>query len=82
MKLPRDLSGDELIARLIAIGFQQTRQSGSHARLSARLNDEDVHITVPRHNSLRVGTLSGIVRELARQTGCDRNTMVERLFKR
>gem|GEM_PF-5972772 len=50
--------------------------------MSARLNDEDVHITVPRHNSLRVGTLSGIVRELARQTGCDRNTMVERLFKR
>ena len=34
MKLPRDVSGDELAKYLKAFGYTLTRQSGSHLRLT------------------------------------------------
>lgn len=34
MRLPRDLSGDELIKQLQKFGYEQTRQTGSHVRLT------------------------------------------------
>ncbi len=33
MKLPRDLSGDDLARALQQFGYQPTRQTGSHLRL-------------------------------------------------
>ena len=34
MKLPRDLSGDYLAGKLSQFGYKQTRQTGSHLRLT------------------------------------------------
>ena len=34
MKLPRDVSGDELGKRLGKLGYEITRQTGSHIRLA------------------------------------------------
>lgn len=34
MRLPRDLTGAELVRRLAKLGYRQTRQTGSHVRLS------------------------------------------------
>jgi len=34
MKMPRDLSGADLVKRLAALGYSQTRQTGSHIRLT------------------------------------------------
>ena len=34
MKIPREVSGEELIRRLGGLGYKPTRQTGSHARLS------------------------------------------------
>lgn len=33
MKVPRNISGNDLISYLISIGFQKVRQTGSHVRL-------------------------------------------------
>lgn len=49
MKLPRDLSGSDLAKRLNALGYQITRQTGSHLRLTTQENGEH-HITIPRHD--------------------------------
>ncbi|WP_205685578.1 type II toxin-antitoxin system HicA family toxin [Flavipsychrobacter stenotrophus] len=38
MKIPRDLSGRDLIQRLKLLGYQITRQSGSHIRLTTNSN--------------------------------------------
>jgi len=38
MKLPRDLSGDDLAAVLRKLGYQVTRQTGSHMRLTTQQN--------------------------------------------
>ena len=79
MKLPRDLSGAELIEALSRVGYRVTRQSGRHVRLS---NDTDPqhHITVPAHDPLRVGTLAAILSDVGGQLQLDRQQLLKRLF--
>ncbi|HNV70767.1 MAG TPA: type II toxin-antitoxin system HicA family toxin [Candidatus Ozemobacteraceae bacterium] len=64
MKLPRDLSADELIKGLRRIGYEVTRQTGSHVRLT-RATSPQHHITIPQHSPLKIGTLNSIVAELS-----------------
>jgi predicted RNA binding protein YcfA (HicA-like mRNA interferase family) len=68
MKIPRDLSGNELIKLLKKYSYEVTRQSGSHIRLTTRMNGEH-HITVPNHSPIKIGTLSAVLAELAEHTG-------------
>ena len=64
MKLPRGVPGDRLIHLLTGLGYAVIRQKGSHVRL--RHEGPPAHtITVPRHNSLKIGTLHGILIEVA-----------------
>jgi predicted RNA binding protein YcfA (HicA-like mRNA interferase family) len=80
LRLPRDVSGKDLARRLSVFGYEQTRQSGSHIRLTTNRNGTH-HITVPAHESLRLGTLSSIVVDVAQHLGLDKETVVETLFK-
>jgi predicted RNA binding protein YcfA (HicA-like mRNA interferase family) len=48
MRIPRDLTGKELIKALGKLGYEVTRQSGSHIRLTTSRNDT-YHITIPDH---------------------------------
>jgi predicted RNA binding protein YcfA (HicA-like mRNA interferase family) len=79
MRLPRNLSGDDLIAALARLDYKATRQRGSHVRLT-RLENGEHNITVPRHNQLRVGTLSAILRDVGNHLGLTREELVERFF--
>jgi hypothetical protein len=47
MKLPRDPLGDDLVRALTRLGYQETRQTGSHLRLTA-FEDGEHHVTIPR----------------------------------
>jgi predicted RNA binding protein YcfA (HicA-like mRNA interferase family) len=62
MRLPRDLSGRDLAKALNKLGYQITRPTGSHMRLTTDRKGEH-HITIPDHDPLRVGTLGAIVGE-------------------
>lgn len=79
MKLPRDLSGRELAAALRVFGYEISRQSGSHIRLTANLPVQH-HLTIPDHASLRVGTLNAVIGEVAAHLGVDRAEVLRRLF--
>lgn len=79
MKLPRAITGKELIAALSDMGHTVTRQSGSHIRLTTEVNGTH-HITVPDHRPLKVGTLSSILRDVAQHHGMERDQLIERLF--
>jgi predicted RNA binding protein YcfA (HicA-like mRNA interferase family) len=80
MKLPRNLSGDDLAKALERLGYQVTRQTGSHVRLTTDQNGEH-HATIPRHDSLRVGTLSSILRDVAEHHGLSKDELTELLFQ-
>jgi predicted RNA binding protein YcfA (HicA-like mRNA interferase family) len=79
MRLPRDISGDDLAKALRRLGYGPTRQTGSHIRLTTERNGEH-HVTVPRHRSLRIGTLAGVLDEVARHHDITRSQLVEMLF--
>lgn len=80
MRLPRDISGEELARLLKRYGYQITRQTGSHMRLTSTYRGDEHHITIPRHKSLRVGTLSGILKDIADYLTIDKEVLIRELF--
>jgi predicted RNA binding protein YcfA (HicA-like mRNA interferase family) len=79
MRLPRDVSGRQMIRSLGAMGYVVTRQKGSHIRLTTLLRGEH-HVTIPDHDSLRVGTLRSILGAIAAHWGLTVDELAERLF--
>jgi predicted RNA binding protein YcfA (HicA-like mRNA interferase family) len=80
LRLPRDVSGDDLIKRLARVGYQESRQTGSHVRLT-RMGDGEHHITVPRGKELRVGTLSSILREVTDHLQISRDELIRIMWE-
>ena len=79
MKLPRDLSGAELIKLLCKhFGYGRVNQEGSHVVL---VTDEprSHRIAIPDHSPLRVGTLSAIIRAVAAAKGVNKDEILQRL---
>ena len=79
MKIPRDLSGRELIKALCRDwGYKQVHQVGSHVILET---GEPAHhrLTVPDHRVLRVGTLNGILRAVAANKRVTREAILDTL---
>jgi predicted RNA binding protein YcfA (HicA-like mRNA interferase family) len=79
MRLPRDLSGDDLASALGVLGYVVTRQTGSHMRLTTQELGEH-HITIPRHTALRVGTVAAILGEVGKHLDLPREDIMRRLF--
>jgi predicted RNA binding protein YcfA (HicA-like mRNA interferase family) len=79
MRLPRNVSGDDLITALARLGYHSTRQRDSHVRLTTEQNGKH-DVTVPRHNPLRLGTFAAILRDVAAHFGVTRDELLHRLF--
>ncbi len=79
MRLPRNLSGADLVKRLKWLGYHVTRQSGSHMRLASTAHGEH-HIAMPRHDPLRIGTLAAVLDAVAVRHGLSRDVLLDRLF--
>jgi predicted RNA binding protein YcfA (HicA-like mRNA interferase family) len=80
MRLPRDLSGADLVKRLGRFGYSVTRQTGSHMRLTSATHGEH-HITIPNHDPLRIGTLAAILDSVAAHHGLTREVLLHQLLK-
>jgi len=80
LKLPRDLSGDQLIRALRRFGYQTTRQTGSHIRITSNLQGGEHHVTIPAHTHLRVGTLAEILGDVANYLNVTREELIRQLF--
>jgi predicted RNA binding protein YcfA (HicA-like mRNA interferase family) len=80
LKLPRDLSGRELVRLLKRYGYESTRQIGSHIRLQSNFRGPAHLITIPDHDSLRIGTLNSILSDVAEYLGIERARLMQDLF--
>lgn len=58
MKIPRDINASDLVRALRVLGYERTRQDGSHIRLTTSIGGTH-HLTVPNHRPLKTGTLLG-----------------------
>ncbi len=79
MRLPRDVSGRELAKAVGILGYQVTRQTGSHIRLTTTRNGEH-HITIPAHDELKVGTLAAILGNIAAHFELARDEVAKTIF--
>lgn len=79
MKIPRDLSGRDLIKTLCRDwSYRIVHQVGSHVILETE--DPSRHrLAVPDHRVLRVGTLNGILRVVAEHKKITRESILNTL---
>ena len=80
MKLPRDVSGADLAKTLSRFGYQVTRQTGSHLRLTTQEQGEH-HISVPTHKALPLGTLRSVLQEVGKHCGLSLDAVARSLFR-
>ena len=78
MKLPRNISGADLVNALRALGYERTRQSGSDIRLTTEQNGTH-HATVPNHSPIKLGTLAAILKAVAAHHGITTEELLRRL---
>lgn len=81
MRLPRNISGRELARALHRYGYEKTRETGSHMRLTTQRGGEH-HVTIPDHANLRIGTLAGVLADVAAHLKVERNALVAEVFER
>ena len=79
MRLPRDLSGAELVKALTRVGYCVTRQTGSHVRLTVDQPSQH-HVTITAHDPLKVGTLAGILNDVSSHLKINRDDLLQKLF--
>jgi predicted RNA binding protein YcfA (HicA-like mRNA interferase family) len=77
MKLSRDESGESLIKKLSKLGYVVTRQKGSHIRLSKIDENVHLHITIPNHNPIKIGLLSKILNDVARNLDMSKEALIK-----
>ena len=80
MKLPRDVSGQQLARLLQRFEYRTSRQTGSHMRLVSTLRGEEHAVTIPAHRQLPAGTLSSILGEVAGYLGMEKAALIDALF--
>lgn len=79
MKLPRDLSGAELIKLLCKhYGYGRVNQEGGHVILETGVPRKH-RISIPDHSSLRIGTLNAILKAVASVQGVEKEDILRRL---
>ena len=79
MKLPRDLSGAELVKLLCKhYGYRRLHQEGSHIIIETDTPKQH-RMSVPDHSPLRIGTLNAILKAVAKVQGVEREEILRHL---
>jgi predicted RNA binding protein YcfA (HicA-like mRNA interferase family) len=74
-------SGRDLAKALRKLGYETTRQSSSHIRLTTQQNGEH-HVTIPDHDPVRVGALAAILADVAQHHKLTHDGLSRLLFGR
>lgn len=79
MKIPRDLSGQDLIQILCKNwGYRKISQEGSHIILTTEIPTNQ-RIAIPNHTFLRIGTLNSILRSIALHKNISKSELLQDL---
>jgi len=81
MKIPRDISSDNIIQLLKKYDYKITRRTGSHIRLKSNLKGIEHHITIPRHKDLKVGTINSILNDISKYLEINKEILIKSLSK-
>jgi len=80
MRIPRDIDGKYLTKLLTRYGYEVSRQTGSHIRLTSTACGTEHHVTIPDHSPLRIGILSAIMGDVATYLNKSKDEIIRELF--
>jgi len=80
MKIPRDLNAIRFMKLLSSINYKETRQSGSHIRLTRKTSESEHHITIPNHDPIKLGTLNNILNDISLHLNISKKELLKKLF--
>lgn len=80
MKIPRDISSDNLIQVLKKYDYKITHQTWSHIRLTSSIKGKEHNITIPKNKDLKIGTLNNILKDISRYLEIDKDNLIQNLF--
>lgn len=80
MKLPRDVDAKYFVKALSRLGDKETRQTGSHIKLTLRKESSQYHITITNHNPIKIGTLNSILKEVSLHLNKSKDELLRELF--
>jgi len=79
MKLPRDLSGEQLAAGLCRRwNYKRIHQVGSHIILETEIPSHQ-RLVIPAHKAVNVGTLGNILRAVSSHKGVSKEMILQSL---
>lgn len=78
MKLPRDLSGEEIVRGLRRVSYETTRQKGDHVYMTTQTGGEH-HVCIPLHNPVKTGTLAAILGSVASHLRVSREELLRKM---
>jgi len=82
-KISRRMEGRDVVKVLVKnFGFSYPRTNGSHAILcksSSEKGKPSCRVVVPLHETIKVGTLKGIINEVSNQAHIPIETLIEQL---
>jgi len=78
VKIPRNIGANRLIQSLRALGYEVTRQNGSHIRITTEREGQH-HEVIPNHSPIKIGTLAAILRNIAIHHRLTLEELVEKL---
>lgn len=79
MRIPRNITGAELLKLLRKFGYEEVRQKGSHIRIYTPLNGGHSE-TIPNHSPIKIGTLNHILSNIAEHFDISKEELIEKLF--
>ena len=79
MKIPRDITANDLLKALKSFGYEIVRQKGSHIRIKTELNGEHYE-TIPNHKPIKIGTLSEILNNIAEHFDITKEELMKQIF--
>jgi predicted RNA binding protein YcfA (HicA-like mRNA interferase family) len=80
-KIPRDVSGRELTRLLDRYGYKIVRETGSHIRLVSIYRKTEHKITIPDHQSIKIGTLNSILYDISEYLKISKQEITKELFE-
>jgi predicted RNA binding protein YcfA (HicA-like mRNA interferase family) len=64
MTMPREVGCPRLVNALCVLGYEATRQNGTHVRVTTQRDNEN-HEVIPYDKVIKPGTLNGILKHVA-----------------
>ena len=77
--IPKDITGQQLIEKLKAFGYEPIRQNGSHIRVQTTQNGKHSE-TIPNHKPMKEGTVKAILKNVSKHLGMSMEAIEEQLF--